>query len=111
MKYLNFQQQKDIPDSAENLFAQHDTFQKFVDSLDLIVGWYNEVGCKGETTRRLFHALARRPWEAAPGSRAGAQRHGTLLSAAELSCCRRAGLLSPGLRVSPFLSSVKPGTW
>ncbi|XP_064890245.1 dynein axonemal heavy chain 17 isoform X3 [Columba livia] len=43
VKYLNFQQQKDIPDSAENLFAQHDTFQKFVDSLDLIVGWYNEV--------------------------------------------------------------------
>ncbi|NWW98330.1 DYH17 protein, partial [Caloenas nicobarica] len=43
VKYLNFQQQKDIPDSAENLFAQHDTFQKFVDNLDLIVGWYNEV--------------------------------------------------------------------
>ncbi|PKK16915.1 hypothetical protein A306_00000055, partial [Columba livia] len=49
VKYLNFQQQKDIPDSAENLFAQHDTFQKFVDSLDLIVGWYNEGGPRGVT--------------------------------------------------------------
>ncbi|XP_059684255.1 dynein axonemal heavy chain 17 [Gavia stellata] len=43
VKYLNFQQQKDIPGSAESLFAQNETFQKFVDSLDLIVGWYNEV--------------------------------------------------------------------
>lgn len=66
VKYLNFQQQKDIPDSAENLFAQHDTLQKFVDNLDLIVGWYNEVGCKGETTWGLFHALAACPWEEAP---------------------------------------------
>ncbi|NXT54658.1 DYH17 protein, partial [Pluvianellus socialis] len=43
VKYLNFQQQKGIPGSAENLFAQNETFQKFVDNLDLIVGWYNEV--------------------------------------------------------------------
>ncbi|XP_071672368.1 dynein axonemal heavy chain 17 isoform X2 [Patagioenas fasciata] len=43
VKYLNFQQQQGIPDSAESLFAQRDTFQKFVDNLDLIVGWYNEV--------------------------------------------------------------------
>ncbi|KAM6377247.1 dynein axonemal heavy chain 17-like [Pluvialis apricaria] len=43
VKYLNFQQQKDIPGSAESLFAQNETFQKFVDNLDLIVGWYNEV--------------------------------------------------------------------
>ncbi|XP_075576162.1 dynein axonemal heavy chain 17 isoform X2 [Pelecanus crispus] len=43
VKYLNFQQQKDIPGSAESLFAQNKTFQKFVDNLDLIVGWYNEV--------------------------------------------------------------------
>ncbi|NWQ91943.1 DYH17 protein, partial [Burhinus bistriatus] len=44
VKYLNFQQQKDIPGSAESLFAQNETFQKFVDNLDLIVGWYNEAG-------------------------------------------------------------------
>ncbi|NXA28829.1 DYH17 protein, partial [Ibidorhyncha struthersii] len=43
VKYLNFQQQKDIPGSAESLFAQNETFQKFVDNLDLIVGWYNEA--------------------------------------------------------------------
>ncbi|NXD84162.1 DYH17 protein, partial [Halcyon senegalensis] len=43
VKYLNFQQQPDIPASAESLFAQHKTFQKFVDNLDLITGWYNEI--------------------------------------------------------------------
>ncbi|XP_054026357.1 dynein axonemal heavy chain 17 [Dryobates pubescens] len=43
VKYLNFQQQKDIPESAESLFAQNETFQKLVDNLNLIVGWYNEV--------------------------------------------------------------------
>ncbi|NXX48555.1 DYH17 protein, partial [Tricholaema leucomelas] len=43
VKYLNFQQQKDIPDSAESLFARNETFQKLVDNLNLIVGWYNEV--------------------------------------------------------------------
>ncbi|XP_010006976.1 PREDICTED: dynein heavy chain 17, axonemal [Chaetura pelagica] len=43
MKYLHFQQQQDIPDSAESLFAQNETFQNFVDNLDLIVGWYNKV--------------------------------------------------------------------
>ncbi|XP_075025374.1 dynein axonemal heavy chain 17 [Calonectris borealis] len=43
VKYLNFQQQKDIPGSAKSLFAQNETFQKFVDNLDLIIGWYNEV--------------------------------------------------------------------
>ncbi|KAM6049902.1 dynein axonemal heavy chain 17 [Theristicus caerulescens] len=43
VKYLNFQQQKDIPGCAESLFAQNETFQKFVDNLSLIVGWYNEV--------------------------------------------------------------------
>uniref|UniRef100_A0A8B9NMP8 Dynein axonemal heavy chain 17 n=1 Tax=Accipiter nisus TaxID=211598 RepID=A0A8B9NMP8_9AVES len=43
VKYLNFQQQKDIPGNAESLFAQNETFQKFVDNLDLIVGWYNKV--------------------------------------------------------------------
>ncbi|KAM6297472.1 dynein axonemal heavy chain 17 [Aegotheles albertisi] len=43
VKYLSFQQQQDIPESAESLFAQNETFQKFVDNLDLIVGWYNQV--------------------------------------------------------------------
>ncbi|XP_055553184.1 dynein axonemal heavy chain 17 isoform X2 [Falco cherrug] len=43
VKYLNFQQQEDIPGSAKSLFAQNETFQKFVDNLNLIVGWYNEV--------------------------------------------------------------------
>ncbi|XP_035168476.1 LOW QUALITY PROTEIN: dynein heavy chain 17, axonemal [Oxyura jamaicensis] len=43
VKYLNFQKQKDIPGSAESLFAQNKTFQKFVDNLDLITGWYNKV--------------------------------------------------------------------
>ncbi|KAM9371463.1 dynein axonemal heavy chain 17 [Phaethornis superciliosus] len=43
VKYMNFQQQEDIPDSAESLFAQNETFQNFVDNLNLIVGWYNKV--------------------------------------------------------------------
>nr|CAI9700520.1 unnamed protein product [Rangifer tarandus platyrhynchus] len=43
VKYLNFQQQKDIPRSAENLFSQYETFRKFVGNLELIVGWYNEI--------------------------------------------------------------------
>ncbi|XP_045691837.1 dynein axonemal heavy chain 17 [Phyllostomus hastatus] len=43
VKYLNFQQQKAIPKSAEKLFSQHETFRKFVGNLELIVGWYNEI--------------------------------------------------------------------
>ncbi|XP_036920260.1 dynein heavy chain 17, axonemal [Sturnira hondurensis] len=43
VKYLNFQQQKAIPNSAEKLFSQHETFWKFVGNLELIVGWYNEI--------------------------------------------------------------------
>ncbi|XP_036766314.2 dynein axonemal heavy chain 17 [Manis pentadactyla] len=43
VKYLNFQQQKEIPSSAKNLFSQHETFRKFVGNLELIVGWYNEI--------------------------------------------------------------------
>ncbi|XP_034645210.1 dynein heavy chain 17, axonemal-like [Trachemys scripta elegans] len=43
VKYLNFQKQKDIPDSAGNLFSQNETFRKFVGNLDLIVGWYNKI--------------------------------------------------------------------
>lgn len=46
VKYLNFQQQKEIPDSAGGLFSQNETFRKFVDNLDLIVGWYNKVSVK-----------------------------------------------------------------
>ncbi|NXJ94967.1 DYH17 protein, partial [Corythaixoides concolor] len=49
VKYLNFQQQADIPDSAKSLFAQKETFQKFLDNLNLIVGWYNEAA------RSLLH--------------------------------------------------------
>ncbi|NXU59271.1 DYH17 protein, partial [Turnix velox] len=49
VKYLNFQEQQEIPDNAQTLFAQNKTFQTFVDNLDLIVGWYNEAGGKGET--------------------------------------------------------------
>ncbi|NXK40473.1 DYH17 protein, partial [Piprites chloris] len=44
VKYLNIQQQQDIPESAERLFAQNETFQKLGDNLSLIVGWYNEAG-------------------------------------------------------------------
>ncbi|NXL38693.1 DYH17 protein, partial [Glaucidium brasilianum] len=43
VKYLNLQGQQDIPGSAGSLFAQNETFQMFVDKLDLIVGWYNEA--------------------------------------------------------------------
>ncbi|KAM7334656.1 hypothetical protein ACRRTK_007976 [Alexandromys fortis] len=43
VKYLNFQQQKDIPTSAETLFSENETFRKFVGNLELIVGWYNEI--------------------------------------------------------------------
>ncbi|XP_033038308.1 dynein heavy chain 17, axonemal isoform X3 [Trachypithecus francoisi] len=43
VKYLNFQQQKEIPDSAESLFSENETFRKFVGNLELIVGWYNEI--------------------------------------------------------------------
>ncbi|NXY12732.1 DYH17 protein, partial [Atrichornis clamosus] len=43
VKYLNFQQQQDIPSNAESLFAQNETFQKIGDNLELIVGWYNEA--------------------------------------------------------------------
>uniref|UniRef100_A0A667HHJ3 Dynein axonemal heavy chain 17 n=1 Tax=Lynx canadensis TaxID=61383 RepID=A0A667HHJ3_LYNCA len=43
VKYLGFQQQKEIPSSAEDLFSRHETFRKFVGNLELIVGWYNEI--------------------------------------------------------------------
>ncbi|XP_005407434.1 PREDICTED: dynein heavy chain 17, axonemal [Chinchilla lanigera] len=43
VKYLNFQQQKEIPSSAERLFSDNETFRKFVGNLELIVGWYNEI--------------------------------------------------------------------
>ncbi|XP_008068583.1 dynein heavy chain 17, axonemal [Carlito syrichta] len=43
VKYLNFQQQKEMPRSAEKLFSDNETFRKFVGNLELIVGWYNEI--------------------------------------------------------------------
>ncbi|XP_061233427.1 dynein axonemal heavy chain 17 isoform X1 [Neopsephotus bourkii] len=42
VKYLNLQGM-DVPSSAEALFAQNEMFQQFVDNLNLITGWYNEV--------------------------------------------------------------------
>ncbi|XP_053911798.1 dynein axonemal heavy chain 17-like [Cuculus canorus] len=44
VKYMKFLQKKDIPRSAESLFAQRESFQKLVDDLERIVGWYNEAG-------------------------------------------------------------------
>ncbi|XP_008590720.1 PREDICTED: dynein heavy chain 17, axonemal-like [Galeopterus variegatus] len=49
VKYLNFQQQKEIPGSAENLFSDNETFRKFVGNLELIAGWYNEVNMTVKT--------------------------------------------------------------
>ncbi|XP_055971730.1 dynein axonemal heavy chain 17 [Sorex fumeus] len=43
VKYLIFEHQEDIPESAESLFSQNETFRKFVGNLELIVGWYNEI--------------------------------------------------------------------
>ncbi|XP_038597832.1 LOW QUALITY PROTEIN: dynein heavy chain 17, axonemal [Tachyglossus aculeatus] len=43
VKYLNFQHQEAIPTSAETLFAQNETFRKFVGNLQLIAGWYNKI--------------------------------------------------------------------
>lgn len=53
VKYLNFQQQKEIPESAEKLFSENETFRKFVGNLELIVGWYNEVSWR----RRLGRGI------------------------------------------------------
>ncbi|NXP52612.1 DYH17 protein, partial [Heliornis fulica] len=49
VKYLSSQQGQDIPSSAKSLFAQNQTFQKFVDNLDLIAGWYNQAGLTSAT--------------------------------------------------------------
>lgn len=43
VKYLTIQGQEDIPPSAADVFAKHETFRKYVSNLDLIVFWYNEV--------------------------------------------------------------------
>ncbi|XP_054988433.1 dynein axonemal heavy chain 17 [Sorex araneus] len=43
VKYLVLERQQDIPESAESLFSQNETFRKFVGNLELIVGWYNEI--------------------------------------------------------------------
>ncbi|NXF34737.1 DYH17 protein, partial [Nyctibius bracteatus] len=57
VKYLSFQGQQDIPASAQSLFAQNETFQNFVDNLDLIAGWYNEAA----GSPRLQHSPALPP--------------------------------------------------
>lgn len=54
VKYLNFQQQKEIPESAEKLFSENETFRKFVGNLELIVGWYNEVSRSGRRQGRVL---------------------------------------------------------
>lgn len=43
VKYLTIQGQEDIPESAAGVFANSETFRKFVGNLDLIVSWYNKV--------------------------------------------------------------------
>ena len=67
VKYLNFQQQKEIPNSAEKLFSQHETFRKFVGNLELIVGWYSEVssGAAGRRGRVSVFCLNARGCEMA----------------------------------------------
>ncbi|MGH0132249.1 UNVERIFIED_CONTAM: hypothetical protein FKN15_049486 [Acipenser sinensis] len=42
VKYLTIQGQEDIPESAAGVFANSETFRKFVGNLDLIVSWYNK---------------------------------------------------------------------
>uniref|UniRef100_A0A8B9GAX8 Dynein heavy chain tail domain-containing protein n=1 Tax=Amazona collaria TaxID=241587 RepID=A0A8B9GAX8_9PSIT len=53
------------------LFAQSEMLQKLVDNLDLITGWYNEAGHKGETARLLFHALSTGQAKTGRGAPAG----------------------------------------
>ncbi|KAB1266021.1 Dynein heavy chain 17; axonemal [Camelus dromedarius] len=62
VKYLNFQQQKEIPSSAENLYSQYETFRKFVGNLELIVGWYDETGVFEyiQEMREILHNLQNR---------------------------------------------------
>ncbi|KAK6478238.1 dynein heavy chain 17 [Huso huso] len=43
VKYLTIQGQEDIPESAAGVFANSETFRKFVGNLDLIVSWYNKI--------------------------------------------------------------------
>ncbi|KAL2078484.1 hypothetical protein ACEWY4_026169 [Coilia grayii] len=43
VKYLTIQGQEGIPPSAADVFANYETFRKYVSNLDLIVFWYNEV--------------------------------------------------------------------
>uniref|UniRef100_A0A4W3K7X4 Dynein axonemal heavy chain 17 n=1 Tax=Callorhinchus milii TaxID=7868 RepID=A0A4W3K7X4_CALMI len=43
VKYMNIQERTDIPESAKNIYGQIKTFRKFVDNLDLFVGWYNKI--------------------------------------------------------------------
>lgn len=43
VKYLTVQDQEAIPPCASDVFAKHETFQKYVGNLDLIASWYNKV--------------------------------------------------------------------
>lgn len=43
VKYVKLRQKEGIPSSAETLYAQNDTFFKFVANLDMSVRWYNKV--------------------------------------------------------------------
>ncbi|NXK90148.1 DYH17 protein, partial [Formicarius rufipectus] len=54
VKYLNIQQQEDIPNSAEDLFAQNETFQKLGDNLELIVGCTHLWVCWPQVKQRLL---------------------------------------------------------
>lgn len=65
VKYLNFQQQKEIPDSAEKLFSENETFRKFVGNLELIVGWYNEVSWCGLVQGHLHIQMCLTPLSSA----------------------------------------------
>ncbi|PVD38438.1 hypothetical protein C0Q70_01053 [Pomacea canaliculata] len=43
VKYVKLRQKEGIPSSAETLYAQNNTFFKFVANLDMSVRWYNKV--------------------------------------------------------------------
>ncbi|XP_041076181.1 dynein heavy chain 17, axonemal-like [Polyodon spathula] len=43
VKYLTIQAKEDIPESAADVFANSETFRKFVGNLDIIVAWYNKI--------------------------------------------------------------------
>ena len=43
VKYLLIRDNENIPDSANTLYAKHETLRKYVANLDLTVAWYNKV--------------------------------------------------------------------